>query len=94
MAKIAMACPFTHHVCTECPIFRGRHFYLCLAKALRGSEWEMTRYSIVAYRNSDEKHDKTFGMPTDISLSSAVISNVEDLIESEDFAGLKERRET
>jgi hypothetical protein len=32
-------------------------------------------------------------MPTDISLSSSVISNVEDVIQSEDFAGLKERRE-
>jgi hypothetical protein len=92
MAKIAMACPFTHQVCMECPIFRGRHFYLCFAKALRGSEWEMTQYSVVEYRNSDGSYDKTFGMPTDISLSSAVISNVEDLIESEDFAGLKERR--
>jgi len=93
MAKIAMACPFTHQVCTECPIFRGRHFYLCFAKALRGSEWEMTRCSVVEYRTSGGNNDKTFGMPTDISLSSAVISNVEDLVESEDFAGLKERRE-
>ena len=53
----------------------------------------MTRYSVVEYRNSDGNHDKTFGMPTDISLSSAVISNVEDLIESEGFVELKERRE-
>lgn len=53
----------------------------------------MTRYSNVEYRNSDGNHDKTFGMPADISLSSSVISNVEDVIQSEDFAGLKERRE-
>jgi hypothetical protein len=93
MEKIAITCPFTHNVCTACPIFRGRHFYLCFGKAFRGSEWEMTRYSVVEYRTSDRNNDKTFGMPTDISLSSAVISDVEDLIESEDFVGLKERRE-
>jgi len=93
MAKTAITCPFTHNVCTECPIFRGRHFYLCFGKAFCGSEWEMTRYSNVEYRNSDRNNDKTFGMPTDISLSSSVISDVEDVIQSEDFAGLKERRE-
>jgi len=53
----------------------------------------MTRYSTVEYRNSDRNNDKTFGMPADISLSSSVISDVEDVIQSEDFAGLKERRE-
>jgi len=79
-------------MCTECPIFRGRHFYLCFGKAFHGSEWGMTRYSTVEYRNSDRNNDKTFGMPADISLSSSVISDVEDVIQKEDFAGLKERR--
>lgn len=53
----------------------------------------MTRYSNVEYRNPDGNQDETFGMPADILLSSSVISDVEDVIQSEDFAGLKERRE-
>jgi hypothetical protein len=54
----------------------------------------MTRYSVVEYRNSDRNNDQTFGIPKDFSLSSSVISDVEDVIQNEDFAGLKERRET
>jgi hypothetical protein len=37
MEKIAMACPFTHQECTECPIYRGRHHYQSSSKQCQGS---------------------------------------------------------
>jgi hypothetical protein len=36
MAKEDMLCPFTGKLCRECPIYRGRHYYLCFNKKYRG----------------------------------------------------------
>jgi hypothetical protein len=36
MAKEDMICPFTGKLCRECPIYRGRHYYLCFNKKYRG----------------------------------------------------------
>ena len=36
MAKINMLCPFSHRVCDECPLYRGRHYYLCFCEKYRG----------------------------------------------------------
>jgi len=36
MAKEDMLCPFTGKLCRECPIYRGRHYYLCFSKKYRG----------------------------------------------------------
>ena len=36
MAKDAMICPFSGSACRECPIYRGRHYYLCFDKRYRG----------------------------------------------------------
>jgi len=36
MAKINMLCPFSHRLCDECPLYRGRHYYLCFCKKYRG----------------------------------------------------------
>ena len=36
MAKIDMLCPFSHRLCDECPLYRGRHYYLCFCKKYRG----------------------------------------------------------
>lgn len=36
MAKLPMRCPFNGKMCKECPIFRGRHFYLCTNEHYRG----------------------------------------------------------
>ena len=36
MAKIDMVCPFSHRLCDECPLYRGRHYYLCFCKKYRG----------------------------------------------------------
>jgi hypothetical protein len=36
MAKTKMICPFSGKLCKECPLYRGRHYYLCFAKKYRG----------------------------------------------------------
>jgi hypothetical protein len=36
MAKTKMLCPFNQRLCDECPIYRGRHFYLGLCQHYRG----------------------------------------------------------
>lgn len=36
MAKTKMICPFSGELCKECPIYRGRHYYLCFCEKYRG----------------------------------------------------------
>lgn len=36
MAKTDMLCPFTHRLCDECALYRGRHYYLSFCKQYRG----------------------------------------------------------
>jgi len=36
MAKEKMLCPFSGKLCKECPLYRGRHYYLCFSKSYRG----------------------------------------------------------
>ena len=36
MAKEKMICPFSGKLCRECPIYRGRHYFLCFNKTYRG----------------------------------------------------------
>jgi hypothetical protein len=36
MAKEKMLCPFSGKLCQECPLYRGRHYYLCFSKSYRG----------------------------------------------------------
>ena len=36
MAKAQMLCPFSEGLCKDCPVYRGRHYYLCFNKKYRG----------------------------------------------------------
>ncbi len=36
MAKTNMLCPFSNRLCSECPLYRGRHYYLSLCQQYRG----------------------------------------------------------
>jgi len=36
MAKTNMLCPFSNRLCNECPLYRGRHYYLSLCQKYRG----------------------------------------------------------
>lgn len=37
MAKIDIPCPFTHRLCRECALYRGRHYYLGLGEQSQGA---------------------------------------------------------
>jgi hypothetical protein len=37
MPIVSMNCPFSNKVCTECPIYRGKHHYLGISKQHQGS---------------------------------------------------------
>lgn len=36
MAKTRMICPFSNRLCEECPLYRGRHYFLCFCEKYRG----------------------------------------------------------
>ena len=36
MAKTKMLCPFTNGLCQECPMYCGRHYFLCFHTKYRG----------------------------------------------------------
>ncbi len=36
MAKTSMLCPFSHKLCKECAVYRGKHYYLSFCKQYRG----------------------------------------------------------
>lgn len=36
MAKNKMLCPFSNKLCRECPIYKGKHYYLCYRREYRG----------------------------------------------------------
>ena len=36
MAKAKMICPFSGTICKDCPIYRGRHYFLCYCEKYRG----------------------------------------------------------
>jgi hypothetical protein len=37
MAKASMMCPFSGRLCKDCPVYRGRHYFLCFCEKYRGS---------------------------------------------------------
>jgi hypothetical protein len=36
MAKTPMLCPFNNKICSECSLYRGKHYYLSTCKQYRG----------------------------------------------------------
>jgi hypothetical protein len=36
MAKREMICPFSGRLCEECPLYRGRHYFMCFCDRYRG----------------------------------------------------------
>jgi hypothetical protein len=36
MAKASMMCPFSGQLCKDCPVYRGRHYFLCFCGKYRG----------------------------------------------------------
>ncbi|MCX7857258.1 MAG: hypothetical protein N2513_04675 [Deltaproteobacteria bacterium] len=65
MTKIRIVCPISGSVCIECPIYRGRHYYLCISGEYR----------------VDSQDDLQFSIPEELFTCKKVIRNVEELIE-------------
>ena len=80
-------------MCVECAIYRGRHFYLCSAKADCESGCDMPQHSRIGLRKAHGNEDETFKRLTDLPASPRMISDVEDLIEAEEFLRFKEKGE-
>ena len=60
MAKEDMICPFSGKLCKECPIYRGRHYYLCFSKKYRGhinrsGETELTKVGSISFGTDPSK---------------------------------------
>jgi hypothetical protein len=36
VSKLKMMCPFSRKLCRECPVYLGRHYYLCFCREYRG----------------------------------------------------------
>ena len=84
MARVKMVCPISKEVCTECPIYRGRHFYLCFSKEYQGVSLGAEQIAALKahYQSPDTAgQDATFGMPDDMQQSPKWLHNVEELVE-------------
>jgi hypothetical protein len=92
MAKISMTCPFSNKACVECAVYRGRHLYLCFEKGHRRCEWDFSVHSSTGLRKVHGNEDETSRSRTDIPTRPMLISNVEDLIEEEEFLRFEEKR--
>ncbi len=84
MAKMKMICPFSKKVCTECAIYRGRHFYLCFSKEYSGTSLGSNQIDELKakYIKTNKKQDEKFNIPDGIQTNSKWIKNVEELQEN------------
>jgi len=62
MAKVKMMCPFSGVLCKDCPVYRGRHFYLCFCEKYRGSLPQAGKKPPASQKSSDGK----FEMPAEV----------------------------
>ena len=89
MAKHKILCPISHTVCTECAIYRGRHFYLCYSTAFIGSAFDPERIRQFKEAEKKKEPDKTFGMPETVEVGPQCINNFEEYAIEKEFATLK-----
>ena len=68
MAKARMLCPFSGQLCKDCPVYRGRHFYLCFCEKYRGHLSEPGEAPLTSRTGSNGKFD----MPSVIASVSAI----------------------
>ena len=89
MAKHKILCPISHTVCTECAIYRGRHFYLCYSTGVKGSAFDPERIRQFKEAEKKKEPDKTFGMPETVEVGPQCINNFEEYAIEKEFATLK-----
>jgi len=67
MAKEDMICPFSGELCRECPIYRGRHYYLCFSKKYRGHLGNPGGYTRKSNSGTSEvEYVRQFDIPPEI----------------------------
>lgn len=59
-----MLCPFSEEMCSECPQYRGRHYYLCFNQTYRGNLGKNSNTYSEGLRGS-----RNFNMPETLSPS-------------------------
>jgi len=57
MAKRKMLCPFSGELCKECPLYRGRHYYLCFNEKYRGCLIKGEKAPPTSRQNSSSKFE-------------------------------------
>lgn len=89
MAKIAMACPFSNKICRDCAVYRGSHYYLCFKKEYRGclvgEDGKPKERSVYGVKNFE------VDVPEEIRSSKKVISDVEVMLEDQEFGKFQKR---
>ena len=86
MAKHKILCPISGAACTECPVYRGRHYYLCYSAAYKGTSFDPARIKELKEAEKKKEHDKTFGMPKKIDVGAQCRRNVEEYGVEREFA--------
>ena len=79
MAKAKMTCPFSGGRCIGCPLYRGRHQFLCFSKYYNENQEDLE--DVWKQRRAKASDNGNFGMPDAVPESSGWISDVEDIIE-------------
>jgi len=79
MAKAQMVCPFSKKQCIDCAIFRGRHYYVCLAPNFNGCSWGWSKKAVFKHDRAARRFEVE--KPPVLPRSSKWIHNVEDLVE-------------
>jgi hypothetical protein len=68
MAKKRMLCPFSGRLCKDCPLYRGRHYYLCFNEKYRGCLVKGEKAPPASGRNSNSK----FEIPPEVQALKAL----------------------
>jgi len=88
MAKLKMLCPISKTACIDCPIYRGRHFYLCFSNGYHDALIEKNQLKELksSVFGKKEKEDLVFGFPDEIlKVDLKCIHNVEDVVFEKEF---------
>jgi hypothetical protein len=92
MAKIAMVCPFSNKMCVDCAIYRGSHYYLCFRKDYRGCLLEGANRKAPKERTVYGVKNLEVDVPVDeIRTGGKVVSDIENVLEEEEFAQYNKR---
>jgi hypothetical protein len=83
MRKDGIACPFTRGKCTECFLYRGRHYNLCFSENFKRAKRSGTRKDL---RVGQKKEDHERTLPSHLYLNTLnSMSNIEDVILKEEL---------